>query len=139
MHTDKRLNTKDSALRRRARWLMVVAVGVAAWAVIAELGVRSSNAQLIAAPILTVVAFGVVELVVWVTARVGHAKTQRPIRELKEIQAGHDVNLAGVVIGVLTLILGLILEATVGSVLGGVIAIASLAYVMYLMYGGIFR
>jgi hypothetical protein len=139
MHSSDQLKAKGSVLRRRAKWLVMIVVLVGVWAAVVELGLRSANAQLVAAPILTVLVFGALEFVDWVRARVDDHWTTPGSDKLTEIDDLHDVNLAGVIVGVLMLILGLILSATVTPVGGGVIAVASLVYVMYLMYGGIFR
>lgn len=137
MRPNEQTKVNGSILRGRAKWLVMIAVLAGVWAVVVELGVRSANTQLIAAPILTIVVFGAVEFVAWVTARVGDGKTPGSA-DLQEID-DRGANIAGVVVGVLTLILGLVLGATVTPVGGGVIAVASLMYVVYLMYGGIFR
>jgi hypothetical protein len=125
-------------LPRWLGWLLAIAGAVIVWTILAAIGVKSSSAQLIAAPVVVIVLTGAFELA---TRMVNTRRSKTPSVQVLQGQpaAETNVNVAGVLVGILALIGGLIVQSTIASAAGAVLALLGLLYLLYLVYGGIFR
>jgi hypothetical protein len=125
-------------LPRWLGWLLAIAGAVIVWTILGAIGVKSSSSQLIAAPVVVVVLTAAFELA---TRIVNTRRSKTPSAPVLEGQpvAETNVNLAGVLVGILALIGGLIVQSTIASTAGAVLALLGLLYLLYLVYGGIFR
>jgi hypothetical protein len=100
--------------------------------------VKSSSAQLIAAPVVVIVLTGAFELATRIV-NTRRSKTSSASVLQGQPVAEINVNVAGVLVGIVALIGGLIVHRTIASAAGAVLALLGLLYILYLVYGGIFR
>jgi hypothetical protein len=133
------MKARGTGLSRWAKIIAAIAGAAGLWAILAMIGIRSATAQVVATPIIAVIAVGLFELIARLVALFSDNGTVHGDAASQTSEDDQHVNLIGVATGVLTLILALVLQATVAPTVGAIVAILSLAYVVYLMYGGIFR
>src|ERR1700685_2765411 len=114
----KRPNSKVSRwpLPRWLGWLLAIAGAAIAWTILGAIGIKSSSAQLIAAPIVVIVLTVVFE----VATRIGDRHWDDPpsAPAAQEQPAKTRVNVAGVLVGILALVGGLIVQAVAASMAG---------------------